>query len=161
MLVWCLIWTTFQMICRVAAPDLDGRGLGPRRGRRLLESSGTGWSMKSLVFPHIINIYYVILWRHICYLNCNKTLWCNAVFEKDYQFVKLLQNQSLQASHLHFFHICLKKVLKMFWKNFLGGPKFSSYLNAIPRSAINVTTKTKLCRQRRLPILFALNGLTG
>jgi len=22
--------------------------------------------MKSLVFPHIINIYDVILWRHIC-----------------------------------------------------------------------------------------------
>jgi len=27
---------------------------------------GRGGSMKSLVFPHIITIYDVILWRHIC-----------------------------------------------------------------------------------------------
>jgi len=30
--------------------------------------------MNSLVFPRIINIYDVILWRHICQLKCNKTL---------------------------------------------------------------------------------------
>jgi len=27
---------------------------------------GRGWSMKSLAFPHIINIYDVISWRHNC-----------------------------------------------------------------------------------------------
>jgi len=34
------------------------------------ESLCREWS-KSLVFQHIINIYDVILWRHLCYLNCN------------------------------------------------------------------------------------------
>jgi len=29
------------------------------------ESLGRGWPMKSLVFPRIINIYDVILWRHL------------------------------------------------------------------------------------------------
>ena len=36
-----------------------------------IESLGRGLSTKSLVFPHIINIYDVILWRHLCLLNCN------------------------------------------------------------------------------------------
>jgi len=34
-------------------------------------------------------------------------------FENDYQFVKLLQNQSLEALHLFFFNICLKDLLKI------------------------------------------------
>jgi len=34
------------------------------------ESLCREWS-KSLVFQHIINIYDVILWRHLCYRNCN------------------------------------------------------------------------------------------
>ena len=39
--------------------------------------------MKSLVFPWIVKIYDVILWRHICLLKFNKTLWWNIVFDND------------------------------------------------------------------------------
>jgi len=60
-----------------------------------------------------------------------------------------------------FSNISLKNVLKIFWKNFLGDPTFSSSPNTTPRSAINFTTETKRCRQRRFPILFALIDLTG
>jgi len=75
--------------------------------------------------------------------------------------VKLLQNQSLEASHLSFFNLCLKNVLTIFWKNFLGDSTFSSSLNANPGSAINFTTETKRCRQRRFPILLVMIDLTG
>jgi len=46
--------------------------------------------------------------------------------------------------------------MKIFWKNVLGDPMFSSFPNTIRRSAINFTTEIKRCRQRRFPILFAL-----
>jgi len=36
--------------------------------------------------------------------------------------VKLLQNQSPEASHLLYFNICLKKSFEKFWKNRLGDP---------------------------------------
>jgi len=42
-------------------------------------------------------------------------------------------------------------------KRFLGDPTFSSSLNASTRSTINFTAETKRSRQRRFPILFALN----
>jgi len=75
--------------------------------------------------------------------------------------VKLLQNQLLEASHLSFFNICLKNVSKIFWTNFLDDPTFSSSPNANPGSAMNFTTETKRCGQRRFPILFALIDLTA
>ena len=50
-----------------SAPDLDGGGHGAQTWWEVpCECSGRGWLMKSLVFSHIINIYNVILWRHIC-----------------------------------------------------------------------------------------------
>jgi len=54
----------------ISALDLDGGGPGaqawwevPCADKKCLDG---GWSMKSLVFPHIINVYDVILWRHVC-----------------------------------------------------------------------------------------------
>jgi len=85
--------------------------LGPRRGGRPLESLGRGWSMKSLVFPRIINIYDVILWRHICnstvtklydatwYLTRISDLWncCKISREKHrISFFKYLLEKSFQ-----------------------------------------------------------------
>jgi len=71
-----------------------------------------------------------------------------------------LPTSALEASHLLFFNICLKKVLKIFWKTFLGVLTFSLSLNASPRSAIIFTTEAKRCRQRRFPIFVALIDLT-
>jgi len=82
------------------------------------------------------------------------------VFDNDYyRFVK--PAKPVARSIASFLNICLKKVLKIFWKNFLGYPTFSLSLNASPRSAINFTTETKRFRQKRFPILFALIDLTG
>jgi len=36
---------------------------GPIYGYKMF---GYGWSMTSLIFQHIMNIYDVTLWRHIC-----------------------------------------------------------------------------------------------
>jgi len=58
----------------------------------------------------------------------------------DQQFVKLLQNQSVEASHLRFFIFAWKKFWKCLCKTFWA-ISFSSSLNASPRSAINITTK--------------------
>ena len=64
---------------RESAPDLDGGVPGAQAWWEALcadtKCLGRGWSMQSIVFPHIINIYDVILSRHICYLSCNKTFW--------------------------------------------------------------------------------------
>jgi len=59
------------------------------------------------------------------------------IFDNDQRFVKPLQNRSPEVSHL-FFEYLLEKIL--------GDPTFSSSLNASPRSAINLMTKTKRCR---------------
>jgi len=120
---------------------VGGPGPGVVEGpmcRSDIESLGRGWPMKSLVFPLIINIYDVILWRHICQLNCNKTLWCNMIFGNDQRFVKLSQNRSPEASYFLFWNFA--------WKEFLGDPTFSSSLNVSPRSAINFLTEIKRCR---------------
>jgi len=46
----------------VSVPDLDGGGVwDPGVVGSPIESLGRGLSTKSLVFPHIINIYDVIL----------------------------------------------------------------------------------------------------
>ena len=52
-----------------------------------------------------------------------------------------MQKQSLEASHRLFLMFAWKKVLKTFWKNFLGDLTFSSSLNASPRSPINLWRK--------------------
>jgi len=82
------------------------------------------------------------------------------VFNNDYRFVKLAK--PVARSIASFFNICLKNVLKIFWKDFLqGDPMFSSSSKSSPRSAINFTTETKRCWQRQFPILVALIDLTG
>ena len=82
--------------------------------------------------------------------------------KKKKRFVQLLQNQSLEASHLVFLNIyLLENSFENFLENYLGDPTFSSSQNASPGSAINFTTETKRCRQSRFPILFALIDLTG
>jgi len=83
------------------------------------------------------------------------------VFNNNYRFVKLLQNQSLEASHPLFFNIFAWKSFKKFWTDVLGDPTFSSSPNASRRSAINFTTETERCRSRPFPILLALICLTG
>jgi len=55
----------------------------------------------------------------------------------------------------------LEKRFENILKKLSGDPTFSSSLNASLRSAINFTTETKRCRQRRFPVLFALIDLTG
>ena len=97
------------------APDLNVGGPGPRHGGGPIcwsdiESFGRGSPMKPLVFPRIINICDVILWRHILKLKCNKTLWCNMRIDYDQQFVKLLQNRSPEASYFLVLKFCLKEV---------------------------------------------------
>ena len=53
-----------------SAPDLDGGGPGAQAWWEApcanIESLSMGWPMKSLVFPHIIDIYDIILSCHIC-----------------------------------------------------------------------------------------------
>ena len=85
---WFLHCVIVWLLC-LTAPDLDGEGPGSQAwwetpGAKA-ESLGRGWSMKSLVFLRIVNIYDIILWRHICYLKCNKTLWCNMIFHNDHR----------------------------------------------------------------------------
>jgi len=51
------------------------------------------------------------------------------VFNNNQRFVKLVQNQSLEVSHLLFF----KDLLEKSSENFLGDQTFPSFPNASPR----------------------------
>jgi len=84
----------FFLQFQVFAEHLEHPEYPPRLGR--------GSSMKSLVFPRIINIYDAILWRNIRKHSFIKNFWCNMIFDNHYRFVKLLQNRSSESSRLLF-----------------------------------------------------------
>jgi len=113
-------------------PPLRGDGTG----------SATNWSVMNVVF-------YKLVWS-----------WIR-------QVAKLHQINCCKTSHQKhrisfFWNFAWKSFCKFFLKKFLVDPKFSSSLNASPRSAVNSTTQTnRCCRQKRFSILFALIDLTG
>jgi len=87
--------------------------------------------------------------------------WLEQLSQKKKRFVQLLQNQSLEASHLFLNIYLLEKSFENFLEKLSGRSNVFIIPNASPRSAINLTTETKRCRQSRFPILFALTDLTG
>jgi len=111
---------------------------GPMCGCRIFRYGGR--LMKSLVFPRIINIYDVISWRHIS----NKTFLIQLDIWQWLAICETIAKPVTRSIASSFFQFFLKKVLKIFWKKFLGDPTISSSLNASPRSAINFTTETNV-----------------
>jgi len=128
------------------------------------ESLGMGWSMKSLVFPWIVNIYDIHTKTQSCdvtFINSSVTKLYDA--NNIWLWLAICETivKSVTRSIASCFLNLLEKVLRIFLKNFLNVLTFSSSLNASLRSAINYAIETKRCRQRRFPILFALIDQTG
>jgi len=110
--------------------------------------------MKSLVFPHIINIY------DVTFVNSTVTKLYDATWYLT-RISETVAKPVARSIACTVFNYCLKKVLKFFWKTFWAIQSFQSSLNASPRSAITFTTETKRWGQRPFPIFFALIDLTG
>jgi len=102
--------------------------------------------MKSLVFPGIINVYDLILWRHI---NSSATKF---MIQRDiWQLLAICGTVAKPVTRgiasSCFWNFAWKKFLHFFCKTFLGDPTFSSSVNVRPRSVLNFMTETKCYRQ--------------